>query len=236
MSKDMLGPVIRAAVGVPQNRLELLAKIASAFAGDNPNSEANHAYFAQVYQQGLPVKEPVKQPRLLSVIAIVNLPAITGKKTAKCFTNGWAFRDPDFDKYLAKDQPDAAACVISVCAVGKVWTFIEAVHALPGAPETSDVVELGNWLIQKGHTLTPPQAEDLKERTERGEDTGLCTDGYGNFFFVETGDSKNPVSVGYVYRGRCDWDARIGRLGDGGCWGAGRRLLLRNADTSKLGL
>ncbi|MHB8860216.1 MAG: hypothetical protein ACYC48_00570 [Minisyncoccota bacterium] len=36
MSKDMLGSVVRAAVGVPQERLDTLAKIASKLAADNP--------------------------------------------------------------------------------------------------------------------------------------------------------------------------------------------------------
>jgi len=203
---------------------------------DESLSKALAAAFRMMHNGRVDVVVP-EQPKLLSIIAPpTNLGAIPGKKTAECFTIGWAFRDPDFDKYLAKDQPDADACVISVCAVGKdYWTFIEAVHALPGAPETSGVVGLGNWLIQKGHTLTLPQIEDLKERTERGEDTGLCTDGYGNLlFFVETGDSKNPVSVGYVGCDGRDWDAYVGRLGHGRRWDAGYRLILRNVDTSKL--
>jgi len=53
MSKDMLGSVIRAAVGVPQDRMDVLAKIASAMAADNPAGEAWHARFKEQLKEGL---------------------------------------------------------------------------------------------------------------------------------------------------------------------------------------
>ncbi|MBU6388718.1 hypothetical protein KGQ72_02515 [Patescibacteria group bacterium] len=59
MSKDMLGSVVRAAVGVPQNRMDVLAKIASAMAADNPAGEAWHARFKAQLKEGLPSIESV---------------------------------------------------------------------------------------------------------------------------------------------------------------------------------
>ena len=53
MSKDMLGPVIRAAVGVPQNRLEVLAKIASAMAADSPVGNDWHEQLKKLLKEGL---------------------------------------------------------------------------------------------------------------------------------------------------------------------------------------
>jgi hypothetical protein len=50
MSKDMLGSVVRAAVGVPQHRLDTLAKIASAMAEDNPSGESYHEHFKQLLE------------------------------------------------------------------------------------------------------------------------------------------------------------------------------------------
>jgi len=62
MSKDMLGSVVRAAVGVPQKRLDLLAKIASRFAGDNPEGDAWHTHLRRIEDDGLPdTKLPVPE-------------------------------------------------------------------------------------------------------------------------------------------------------------------------------
>jgi hypothetical protein len=53
MSKDMLGSVVRAAVGVPQDRLNVLAKIASAMSADAPTGEAWHKHLKMLVAQGL---------------------------------------------------------------------------------------------------------------------------------------------------------------------------------------
>lgn len=64
MSKDMLGSVIRAAVGVPQNRLNLLAKIASKFAVDHPEGDAWHKYLDGAMKSGLPdTLAPTEKPK-----------------------------------------------------------------------------------------------------------------------------------------------------------------------------
>ncbi len=239
MSKDMLGSVVRAAVGVPQDRLDVLAKIASTLAADNPAGAIWHSRLKGLLDEEiiLPPKEtPATKPTsFFSVIATTNLGAVTSKKTNRCFTNSrWAYRDGDFDNWLEKSQTGAEACSVTTCGILKDWTFIEAGHALPGAPQTNNTVELGNWLIQSGYALKPQQVEDLVEATEREEDTGLRTDGYGNFFFVETGNPKSPVSVGDVRRVGRGWRADVYSLGNGDRWDAGSRLLLRNLDASKL--
>jgi len=59
MSKDMLGAVVRAAVSVPQNRLEVLAKIASAIAEDNPNGDEWYTSFRGLLKAGLTPKTAV---------------------------------------------------------------------------------------------------------------------------------------------------------------------------------
>jgi hypothetical protein len=61
MSKDMLGPVIRAAVGVPQGRLDLLAKITSNFASDNPDGEAWYKHMHGAWSAGIPIATPPKR-------------------------------------------------------------------------------------------------------------------------------------------------------------------------------
>jgi hypothetical protein len=57
MSKDMLGSVVRAAVGVPQGRMELLARIASDLAHDNARGEDWFAHYERVQKEGLPAPQ-----------------------------------------------------------------------------------------------------------------------------------------------------------------------------------
>jgi hypothetical protein len=54
MSKDMIGSVVRAAVTVPQERLDTLAKIASKMAVDNTDGDAWHWHLKQKLEAGLP--------------------------------------------------------------------------------------------------------------------------------------------------------------------------------------
>jgi len=53
MSKDMLGSVVRAAVGVPQNRLDALAKIASAMAADDTAGSMWHERLQKLLNDGI---------------------------------------------------------------------------------------------------------------------------------------------------------------------------------------
>ena len=180
-----------------------------------------------------------KLTTLFSVVATTNLGVVGRKKTAKCFPVGtrYAYRDSDFDNLLPASQPKADKCVIATLAPAKDWTFAEVAATILGIGAGTDVALLGKALIENGYTMTLAQAEEMVEKTERGEKTGMRTDGYGHFFFVETGDRKNPVSVGYVYRDGRAWYAFVRSLGLGFRWYADFRLLVRNLkDTSKLGL
>ena len=176
---------------------------------------------------------------LFSVVATTNLGAIAGKPTKRCFAGShWRYRDSDFDSWLPANQPNADECVIATLAPANDWTFAEVAATILGIGAGTDVALLGKALIENGYTMTLAQAEEMVEKTERGEKTGMLTDGYGNFFFVKTRarDRKNLVSVGHVYRDGRDWDAIVDSLGRGLRWDADRRLLVRNLkDTSKLG-
>lgn len=182
------------------------------------------------------LKPPKKHISFLSVVATTNLGVVQGKKTKQCFPKPrYAYRDGDFDSWLPASQPNADECVITTLAPSQDWTFAEAVATVLGIGAGTDVVLLGNLLIQHGHTITLAQGEEMVEKTEHDEKTGMRTDGYGNFFFVETGDPRNPVSVGYVIRVERDWSADVSSLADGYRWDAGDRLLVRNlSDALKL--
>lgn len=174
------------------------------------------------------------QPKLLSVIATIQLDAVTGRETVKCFVGPqWAYRDSDFDRWLSANQPSSDACVITTLKPSRDWTFKEAAATILGIGAGTDVVLLGNLLIKHGHTMTLVQVEEMAKATDRGEKTEMSLD-WWNFFFVETGDPKSPVSVGGVRRDRHGWRAVVNRLGDDYRWYADNRLLIRNWDPSKL--
>ena len=105
-----------------------------------------------------------------------------------------------------------------------------------GMGERTPTKPLGSLLIERGHTMTLVQVENMVGRTENGEATGMRTDGYANFFFVETSNEDDPVSVADVLRDGSRWGANVDRLGRGGRWRVGFRLLVRNLDASRLGL
>lgn len=173
---------------------------------------------------------------LLSAVATTALAAIVGKPTKKCFTGSrWAYRDGDLDNWLPTGQPDAPACSVTTFAPSREWTFAEAAEKIVGLriPGASAKL-LGHELINGGHTMTLAQAEAMVEATERGEKTGMRTDGWGNFIFVETGDAENPVSVLCVFRAGRRWLANVRRLGCDVRRSAERRLILRNSVASTL--
>ena len=172
-----------------------------------------------------------------SIIATTHLDALDEKKTAECFPKPrYAYRDNNFDNWLPAYQPKTDKCtIIATLEFNQNWSFVEAARALPDAPKTNDAVVLGNWLIERGYIMTATQSEEMVDKTENGVETKMRTDGYGNFFFVETGNPDNPVSVGHVHRGGRGWGADVIRLGNDGRWYAVGRLLVRNLkDASKL--
>src|SRR3989344_8286072 len=178
-----------------------------------------------------------RKQSLFSIAATTSLVNIAGKPTKDCFTGSrYAYRDGDFDTLLPAKQPNTVACIISTLAPSREWTFVEGAAAILGIGAGTDIVLLGTALIENGHIMTLAQAEQMVEKTERNENTKMRVDGYGNFFFVETGDPKNPVSVGLVFRDDRDWHAYVLLLDYDFRWHAGRRLLIRNLkDTLKLG-
>ncbi len=202
------------------------------------------AYYEQHLDQipralarGFVPAEEARQNPLFSVIATTQLAATAAKKTSKCFANTsrYYYRDGDFDRWLPASQPKADACAISTLGFEKEWTFVEAAAKILGIGAGSSTKLIGQALIENGHTVTLAQIEEMVEATERGDKTSVQTNGYWNFFFVETGNVEDPVSVADVSRDVSGWRADVGRLGRDGRWSADYRLLVRNLkDTSKL--
>lgn len=144
------------------------------------------------------------------------------KLTKNCFTrSSWYYRDSDLDAWLPKKQP-AQEGKVMVIIRDKEQTFLEMAQQYLGTTDPEKI---------KPYCLTLPMAEKMVE--ERSAE--LRTDDYTNFFFVETGNEEEPVSVARVYRDGPRWYASVDRLGSDRRWHAGPRLLVCNLDTKTLG-
>src|SRR3989344_3038354 len=243
MDETMLGKVVKLIVTMSEQVLGILCDLLEKLGGPNGSHWANElkkflrkepCWLNEQAQQAQAVT--ASKPSRFSVGATTQLNNIVGKKTKRCFVDSrWAYRDSDLDSSLPIQQPNAPACTISTLAPTKSWTFVEGAAAILGIGASTDSVLLGTALIENGYTMTLVQAEEMVKKTERHEKTKMRVDGYGNFFFVETGDEENPVSVGCVFRDERVWRAYVFRLGHGSRWHADIRLLLRNLnDTSHL--
>lgn len=141
------------------------------------------------------------------------------KNTKDCFKD-FVYRDSDFDALLPKKQPEQSGAV-SVIIRDKNQTFLEMAQEYLGTQDPHKI---------KQYCLTLPMVEKLIEE----HSNELRTDGYANFFFVETGNEDNPVSVACVDRGDSRWCAHVSWLGYDCRWDAAFRLLVRNLDTRVL--
>ena len=195
---------------------------------DNP--DATKKFLSGLKPPALAVAEQPKPPTLV-LHKTVELGQIAGKKTIKCLTSKqWAYKDGDIDRWLRPVQGTQPSCSVGVYQLQNPQgtTFREmAAATLKVGPSTS-LDLLAKALTEQGRTFTLPAIEQLVERQEGGEDVGLRTDGYANFFFVENSDGS--VSVLCVGRSDDRWRGVVNRLDYGNGWGAERRLLLRNSD------
>lgn len=169
---------------------------------------------------------------LLCFLQNIATPAVAGKKTSKCFTDKsrYYYRDSDLDGWLRKDQPAQPESVFAVQKLAEPATFKKIAETFLGI--IGDIKTIARELKSRGHVTTLAVIESLIERQENGEDVGLLTNGYGNFFFVA--DGNESVSVVRVGRDDGRWHAGVRRLGSDDRWDAGDRFFFRNSDTESL--
>lgn len=169
-----------------------------------------------------------KTVRLLKEVGKVILSATAEKETKKSFIGDrYYYRAPELDSWLPKLQPDGKEGEFTVHQLEKQLNFREIAAAILGLDETSDLDLLAKALIENGHTVVPSQIESLIERTDAGENTGLRTDGWGNFFFVH--NKEGGVSVVFVYRyDDRQWYVVVRRFDYDHRWGAEARFFSRN--------
>jgi len=200
MSKDMLGPVIRAAVGVPQKYAEVLAKIASGLNANAPNSQALYDRLVSDLEW-VAVKQAFASSGLFEVRATPVL---------------------------------ADGTVVTVLGLTRtVCSFVEIASTVLGLKKhgVEDSVSLGKQLIKRGYTLTWDQVSEMTYQNAQVGGNSLRADGENNYFFLETGDSANPVGVRGVYHGQEWYISKYDlSLNDGpSCLGC---LMVRNLDLS----
>ncbi|OHB01674.1 MAG: hypothetical protein A3A96_03375 [Candidatus Zambryskibacteria bacterium RIFCSPLOWO2_01_FULL_39_39] len=175
---------------------------------------------------------------LLSFVKTITTPTIAGKKTSECFTNKsrYYYRDGNLDVWLPKNQPNQSESKFSVQQLAQSATFRQAVENFLG--QSGDIVVLARLLKELGYITTLPTIESLIERQEAGEDVGLWTNGYANFFFVEEkaeNEGEEPsVSVVGARRHDGQWLVHVDRLDVASEWNTEDRFFFRNSDTVSL--
>lgn len=179
-----------------------------------------------------------------SVFAETTLAAVAGKPTEECFTGPlWTYRDDDIDSKLPVYQPEAAACIIKTIATSRDRCLIEALAVILGVDKVRNSELLAPPLIERGHTITLPQAEKVADETRCYERRIISTDKplseHETLFFVETGDPRSPIAIGIIKPGVYEQkvpnlSAYVNWFEFDYPWVAGHHLLLRNFDASKL--
>ncbi len=174
---------------------------------------------------GFVVRTVPKKTATLSVLAVVattELGAIDKKSTKTCFTDSsWTCRDHKFGKL--PNQPEVGPCIITTLVFQRSWSLLEGAAAVLGVRTDMGSAELGRLLVERGHTMTLPQVQEILDGAER---SGALEP--GSFFFTETGDAKNPVSVGFVSRDKRGRVAVAHSLGDLFRWNPFNRLMVRH--------
>jgi hypothetical protein len=210
---------------------ELLSKEAAQWAIQNPTL-AMSSIVNNLESAVTTVKKPSetiiqKVTNLLRLVKETSVSDTAAKKLSESFVGSrYYHRDSDLDGLLSAQQEAGAAGKVSVYQLEREMAFKGVAQALLGVDEAS-IDDLAKGLIAGGHTVVPSQIEALIERTEQGEDTGLITDGYGNFFFVQ--DKKGSVSGVVVYRDDDGpWNVRVYRLDYGRRWRVEDRFFSRN--------
>ena len=97
MSKrDMLGPIIRALVGLPTRHHGLILAVVHGLSGEN--GDAVHQSVAAALRDK---PAPLAKPSTLIFLKKTELDPTSGKKTAECLVGSiYGYRAPDIDSWL----------------------------------------------------------------------------------------------------------------------------------------
>ncbi len=122
---------------------------------------------------------------------------------------------------------------ITVLAPSRDATYAEWFSEVLGVSPDTLITSMALLLIKHGYLVNPAQKEEIQERTDAGENTGMCTNEWGNYFPRTSG---NTVSIGCMSKDALGWRDSGFRIAAPPKWSYHERLLLSNFDSSKLGL
>ena len=118
MSKDMLGSVIRAAVSVPQDRLEVLAKVASRMAASHPMGEIWHENLKKLLLEGPPPAVAIEDSE---PAGFLNVPGVAVFVAKKKFREGnvdgvriYSFSEGFESSFLGVTEKDVPLAILRI--------------------------------------------------------------------------------------------------------------------------
>ncbi len=163
---------------------------------------------------------------IFSPIKSVMIGPTKEKKTTDCFADSTKYyRDSSVIKLLPETQEARASEGAVVNQLTENPKFVGMVQSLLNTVETG-LASLSRLVIEKKRIFTLTQIEALVELQEAGEDVGLLTNGWANFFLVL--NKEGSVSVVNVYRADGQWCVCVYPLGRGLVWLAENRFFYRN--------
>ncbi len=176
----------------------------------------------------------IRTQSLFAPVGTTELPKLPSKPTDQCFSGPqYGLRSINLNRWLLSHQPETLGCVVTALTPTRVVTEAEWVAALLGVPVDTPMKLTTELLKERNHTMSLVQVEGMVERTQQGLRTGMPTDGWSSFFFVE--NKKDGVELTGIYRdeSKMRWCLRFS-LNRDILWHCNHRLLVPNLDASKL--
>ena len=180
-----------------------------------------------------PSTETRKQS-LFALVEMTELPKLPSKPTVQCFAGPqYGLRSVNLNRWLLPYQPGTPGCIVTTLMPNREAMEVEWVAALLGVPVDTPVRLTAKFLKEREYAMSLAQVEDMVERTRRGLRTGMPTDGYSSFFFVE--NKEGGIEMAGVYRdeSKIRWCLRFS-LNRDIHWHRNHRLLVPNLDASKI--
>src|SRR3989344_3758179 len=187
MSKDMIGSIARAIVGVPLHLQGVLLDIINRLSGGDGDDW--HARLKESLQSGSLTGDPA-EGTLFKTIKTGAVAAVQGGMIKDCFANAKRYfsHPQDFIAILPDPQPATSGCRFSVCEFICQTEFAKIMEMAGILLGKSDRRSLSKLLIAGGCMWTLPEIELIIERSEAGEDVGLSGKGRANVFPVLSAD------------------------------------------------
>lgn len=163
---------------------------------------------------------------ILKPVRTITIRATGAKRTDKCFADPVKYyRDASVIRLLPEMQEACGEEKGQVNQLIENSRFVGMVQSLLGVAEKT-ITALSRLVIGAGQIYALPQIEQVVERQEAGENVGLLTNGWGNFFLVL--NNKGCVSVVDVNRSDRQWRVFAYDLGCDAVWAAEGHFFSRN--------